>query len=260
MRLPWILPIAAVVATLAHAAPPASNALSCPIDAARDAAQAAEQAAGPRASTRPVVDTTGCLVSVQALRPGVRLYDLRERDAFVEFHLPGAQNARLFDLASMPSVDGGDFVAYDAGRLRADALATCEQLRAVGLRKARVLDGGIAAWAQVHDRSRGLQLNRLGDEEVATLLRDRATRAVVLAEPLRPALGAPAAATRPARTVLLADAQTSTAAIAAKLAAAPATFYWIGTPERLQALLAAQVALERKREAGPAQSSACSAL
>jgi hypothetical protein len=82
----------------------------------------------------------------------------------------------------------------------------------------------------------------------------------VLAEPLRPALGAPAAATRPARTVLLADAQTSTAAIAAKLAAAPATFYWIGTPERLQALLAAQVALERKREAGPAQSSACSAL
>jgi hypothetical protein len=60
--------------------------------------------------------------------------------------------------------------------------------------------------------------------------------------------------------VLLADAQTPTATLAAKLAAAPGTFYWIGTAPRLQALLAAQVALARKREAGPAQSSACSAL
>jgi rhodanese-related sulfurtransferase len=250
--------MAAMFATAVAAAPPASNALSCPIDAARAAARAAE----PAPPAKPVVDTTGCLVPVRMLRPGVRLYDLRAREDYVEFHVPGAQQADVFELAAMPSTNGGDFVAYDAGRRRAEALATCERLRAHGLKKARVLDGGIAAWAQVHDRSRGMQLNRLGDEELAAVVIDPATRAVVLAEPLRPALRAlPATApAKPARTVLLADAQTPTAAIAAKVAAAPGTFYWIGTPQALQSLLAAQVAMERKREAGPSERSSCSAL
>jgi rhodanese-related sulfurtransferase len=250
--------LAAALAPAALAAIDPANTLSCPIDAAR-ASQRAGQIAAP---SGPAVDTRGCLVSVQALRPGTRLYDLRDRAAFLEFHVPGAQHAREVEIASMPRTDAGDFVAYDAGRFRADALATCARLRSRGLGKARVLDGGIAAWAHAHDRARGMQLNRLDDAELAALVGDPATRAVVLADPLRAALGAVPAnrSTQAQRTVVLADEQTPTASIAAKVAAAPATFYWIGNPQRLQALLAAQLALERKREAGPAERSACSAL
>jgi rhodanese-related sulfurtransferase len=259
MRLHLLL-AAAVATTLAGgaAAQAPSSVLSCPIDAAKAASRAAEPA-GP---ARPAVDTTGCLVPVRALRAGTRLYDLREREDFVEFHIPGAEYARAAELASMPRTDGGDFVAYDAGRFRADALATCARLRSRGLKKARVLDGGIAAWAQVHDRSRALQLDRLGDAELAAMVADPATRAVVLAAPLQAALASvPAkAGAKPQRTVVLADEQTPQPAIAAKLAATPDSFYWIGTAARLQSLLAAQVALDRKREAGPAERSACSAL
>jgi len=258
-RFPTLL-AAALAATLAGgaAAQSPSRALSCPIDAAK----AAQRAAEPAAPARPAVDTTGCLVPVRALRAGIRLYDLRERGDFVEFHVPGAEYARVAELASMPRTDGGDFVAYDAGRFRADALATCARLRAHGLKKARVLDGGIAAWAQVHDRSRALQLNRLDDAELAAVVADPGTRTVALAAPLQAALGAvPAkAGAAPQRIVVLADEQVPLATIEAKLAAAPGTLYWIGPATRLQALVAAQVALERKLDAGPAERSACAAL
>jgi rhodanese-related sulfurtransferase len=252
----FLLTAALAPATVAAFDP--ANTLSCPIDAAR----AAQRAGEPAAPSGPAIDTRGCLVPVQALRPGTRLYDLRDRADYLDFHVPGAQHARLVEIASMPRTDGGDFVAYDAGHSRAEALATGARLRSRGLGKARVLDGGIAAWAHVHDRARGIALNRLDDAELAALVSDPATRPVVLAAALRPALGAvPAsAAAKAQRTVVLADEQTPTADIAAKVAAAPATFYWIGTPQLLQSLLAAQVALDRKREAGPAERSACSAL
>jgi rhodanese-related sulfurtransferase len=229
--------------------------LSCPIDAAR-----AEAAIGTPAATAtvPQVSTDGCLVGVKALKPGTRLYDLRGRAEYVEFHVPGAQHASLGDLVSMPRTDGGDFVVYDGGRVRADALQACRRLRSAGMKKARVLDGGIVAWAFAHDRSRALQLNRLADAELPALLADASTRTVVLAEPLRTAAPKPAGATAQ-RTVVLADAQTATTAIESRLATA-STYYWIGTPERLRSLQADFVAMDRKREAGPAERSACAAL
>jgi rhodanese-related sulfurtransferase len=254
--LAFLLSAALAPAVAAGAAP--AKTLSCPIDAAR----AAQRAGEPAPPSAPAVDTRGCLVPVQALRPGTRLYDLRDRADFVDFHVPGAAPASAAELAAMPRTDDGDFVAYDAGRSRSDALATCARLRGQGMAKARVLDGGIAAWAHVHDRARGMQLDRLDDAEMAALVADPATRVDVLAAPLRPALaGIPATrAARVQRSVVLADGTTPLAAIAAKVAASPATFYWIGDPQRLQVLLAAQVAMERKVDAGPAERSACSAL
>jgi rhodanese-related sulfurtransferase len=226
---------------------------SCPIDAAR---AATAKDAGPAPAALP--STAGCLVSVQALPANARLFDLRDRADYVEFHVPGAQQASLGDLVSMPRTDGGAIVAYDAGRFRSDALLTCQRLHSAGLAKARVLDGGIVAWAHAHDRSRALQLNRLADAELPALLADASTRTVVLAPALQPALGARAAG-KGSATVVLADASTPPAAIQARLGT-PATFYWVGSPDRLRALIAELVAMDRKRESGPAERSACSAL
>jgi rhodanese-related sulfurtransferase len=242
--------------TPAAAAPTAAEgAAYCPILAGR-AAQPAQ--AIPTASTN-----ASCLIDVGAVRPDDRLYDLRDRADFAEFHLPGAASASLSELLSQAPSGKARLVVYDSGRFRSDASMLCDQLQAAGLANAKVMSGGIAAWAQVHEPDRALLLTRLSDGDLPGVLAQADVRARTLAPSLAPALGAlaggPAKAGR-TRLVFLADATTPIATIQAQLAKSKGAFYWIGTPDRLRTQIANHLAMDKKRVAGPAQAAACSAL
>ena len=213
----------------------------------------------------PATEDRSCLISAREIGRTEDIFDLRERTAFVDFHIPGAQNATVGTLASMSRAGGKRVVVYDSGHVRSDAFLLCNRLRNAGLKQVKVIDGGIAAWAQLHAQPQALTLNRLSDADVPGALSEASGNVVVLAEAMRPALrqfGAKSssAAGKSSRAVVLADARTPMSAIQAQLAKSRTTFYWVGAPERLQGLLGVQLAQDRKRIAGPAEPSACGAL
>ncbi len=135
----------------------------------------------------------------------------------------------------------------------------------------RLIDGGIAAWAQAHDPARAVAVSGLADTEVVAALSDPKMRATTLGAAMGKVLaehriGAGAAA-KPDRRIVVADLSTPMTEIESKLAGEPGTafapgtaFYWSGTPERLRELIHAHLLIDRKRIAGPAQSATCSAL
>lgn len=194
------------------------------------------------------------------------VFDIRDRSDFVQFHIPGAENLPFGALTAMPKPDAKPVVIYDSGRFRSDAYSLCSRLRSVGIEHVKVLDGGIAAWAQMHAPAQMLALNRLSDSDMPAALSDVEGGPVVLSASLRSALrqfgikALPTPATRSSRTVLLADDTTSLSAIQAQLAKSRTAFYWVGTAERLQTLLGTHLAQDRKRMAGPAESRTCGAL
>lgn len=255
----WCVAAPAVAASKPDTSAPiaSASAFTCPLSASLAATKVAMLA---------VADDKSCLIAAKAVGHSEEVFDLRDRAEFIDFHLPGAQSATVGSLSTMPRVGEKRVVVYDSGRFRSDALLLCDRLRSAGVRQVKVVDGGIAAWAQVHARPQTLTLNRLSDADVPAALSEVSGGAVVLAESLRPALrqfgikSSSTAAARPTRVVLLADAQTPLATIQAQLAKSTTAFYWVGTADRLQALLGAHLAQDRKRTAGPAQPQACGAL
>lgn len=237
--------------------PASASGFACPLSASLAATKAPMPA---------VADDKSCLIAAKAVGSNEEIYDLRDRTEFIEFHVPGAQNTTVGTLATMPRIGEKRVVVYDSGRFRSDAFLLCHRLRSAGMRQVKVVDGGIAAWAQLHARREALTLNRLSDADVPAALSEASSGAVVLAESLGPALRqfgikpSSAAAARPTRAVLLADAQTSPTTIQAQLTKSATAFYWVGTADRLQTLLGAHLAQDRKRTAGPAEPKACGAL
>lgn len=245
--------IAAAPAAGAQDLPPPST---CPLAAQRPATTAA---AVPAAAA-----DRSCLVDASAI--GDReVYDLRSRGDFLRFHVPSARHATPASLPLARRGDHGSFVAYDSGRSRSATFLLCSRLRRAGLANVRLIDGGIAAWAQAHDPARAVAVSRLADTEVVAALSDPKMRATTLGAAMGKVLaehriGAGAAA-KPDRRIVVADLSTPMAEIESKLATAPGTaFYWSGTPERLRELIHAHLLIDRKRIAGPAQSATCSAL
>jgi rhodanese-related sulfurtransferase len=204
-----------------------------------------------------------CLVEAQVLdNHGTDIFDLRDRAGFLEFHVPGARQATVTELVTRPGTSRRPIIVYDGGRFRSDALQLCDRLRHAGFRQVHVVDGGIAAWAQLHDLPETMALNRLSDADVAAALAEPGSRPVVLDKSLRSALPVARDVT-PAgteRVVVLATAATPQPAIRARLKKGITTLYWRGTAKRLRQLLDTQLAQNRKRLAGPAVSKACSAL
>jgi len=217
----------------------------------------------PPPSKAPAAGTgDGCLVAATALdAPGAEIVDLRERERFLAFHVPGARQLSLTELMVQPGGHDRAVVVYDGGRFHADALQLCTRLQHAGLRTARVVDGGIAAWAQLHDQRRALTVNRLADSEIAAALGEPGSQATAISTSLQFATrGARTPAPAPVRRIVLADAGTPASRIQPLLGKGMVTFYWVGSAERLHELLDTQVAQERKRLQGPGVRNTCSAL
>lgn len=223
---------------------------------------AAATVVGVTASVPGFADDRSCLVAPSAVKDSAPIFDLRGRAEFLEFHVPGASHSSVHELAARAGLGDQPVFVYEGGRFRSDALQLCDRLRRAGLMRAKVIDGGIAAWAQTHGRAESLAVSRLADSEVSAALLDpdNATRA------LAGSLGATVARlsgrkSKGHRLVLVADPGTPIASIQSRLSSKDqVTFYWIGTDERLNSLLDAQRAHLHKRDAGPALPKACGTL
>lgn len=227
-------------------------------------ALAAVNKAPPPSAPTVAIDRKSCLIKATALDTGgTDIYDLRDRGRYIEFHVPGAQQATVTELVTRPGTSTRTAVVYDGGRFRSDALLLCDRLRHAGFRQLHVVDGGIAAWAQLHALPETMALSRLADTDVAAALAESGSRPVALTESLRSALPPLMVAGRPhhiERVIVLATPDTPETAIRARLKKGTTTLYWAGTPERLRQLLSTQLAQDQKRLAGPAVAKACDAL
>lgn len=223
---------------------------------------AAATVAGPPASVPELADDGSCLVAPSSMKHSAPLVDLRGRAEFLEFHIPGASHSSIHELAAGAGRSDQPLFVYEGGRFRSDALQLCDRLRRAGLVRAKVIDGGIAAWAQTHGRAESLAVSRLADSEVSAALLDPSNSARALATSLSATVaGLPSRKSKPHRLVLVADPGTPIASIQSRLSTKDkVTFYWIGTNERLKSLLGTQRAHLHKRDAGPAVPKACDTL
>lgn len=217
---------------------------------------------GSTASVPEFADDRSCLVASSALKGSAPIFDLRGRAEFLEFHVPGASHSSVHELAARAGLGDQPLFVYEGGRFRSDALQLCDRLRRVGLAHAKVVDGGIASWAQTHGRAESLAVSRLADSEISAALLDPDNVTRALASSLDATVAKlPNRKGKGRRLVLVADPATPIASIKARLAAKDkVTFYWIGTEERLNSLIGAQHAHLHKREAGPAMPKACGTL
>ena len=216
-----------------------------------------------------ITEDRTCLASIGELKGDYVLVDARSRDEFAQFHIPGAINLSGSELMTTPTIRGKRAIIYDSGKFSSDAYFLCSRLRKAGTTNFKILDGGIAAWAQSRSDPRTAELSRLSDSEVLSALLSPGS----LASSLAPSLSAVLAksipparlrtGTSPSRAVLLATESTPFAAIQARLDShkgKPVSFYWTGTGEKLSQLLAFHSAQESKRNSGPAEPKGCSAL
>lgn len=157
-----------------------------------------------------------------------------------------------------------NIVVYDGGRFQGDALQLCARLRKSGYAQANIIDGGIAGWAQSRRHPASMTLSRLSDHEIAAAVLGADSQVIALSSALQAVLkthGAPHASRTGSRRIVLVDPAASPDKINAQLTGqAHLSLYWLGEAEQLHHLLDQQIAMEAKRQAGPAESSVCGAL
>ncbi|MET3930815.1 rhodanese-like domain-containing protein [Lysobacter soli] len=226
---------------------------------------AATQAHVVPPSTPAAPEDRTCLVDVRAIGTGRALYDVRSRADYLAFHLAGAQHATVAELSRLLRDRPENVVLYDGGKFRSDTFLLCKRLRDEGLRNFKIIDGGIAAWAQAQARPERVALSRLSDADIAAALSDRASLAVPLDNGFAPVLAEHrirmAAKGATGRRILVATASTPTARLESSMdGKGSPTLVWTGDPDRLVALIHAHLRQDQKRVAGPVQSTACSAL
>lgn len=160
----------------------------------------------------------------------------------------------------------GPLIVYDNGRFRSDSLQLCERLSRYGVRDFKVIDGGIAAWAQSTRAPGAPDVSRLSDTEASAALVAGGSTIVPLAGSFSTilrdrGLGTSATGANPSgRTIVLAEPSADRNLIAAKLtrrAGQNTTLYWTGTPDRLASLIGTHLAQEQRRQQGPMVSSTC---
>ncbi|KAF1703327.1 hypothetical protein CSC68_04435 [Pseudoxanthomonas suwonensis] len=195
---------------------------------------------------------------------GARLVDVRDRAEYSRLHIPGAEN---LPLQSLPNARGSSLVVYDGGRLRADALVLCERLHRYGLRDFKVIDGGIAAWAQSQRRTEALDASRLTDVEVAAALAAGQDRVVAHSDGLSAILKKHAIAaggtSKNGRTIVLGHGDLPRDRLLATLSRRSGgniALYWTGAPEQLDAAIARHKAQESRRLDGPMVDYRCPGL
>ena len=199
-----------------------------------------------------------CLISAKQVGSGPVLVDLRSRQDFSRFHIPGAINQQLNQLLSQRPRGA---VVYDAGKLTQDAELLCERLQRYGLQDVRVIDGGIAAWSQLKAPQQALVTSRLDDREVASALLGTRGQVVTLSPGFTQVLALlPPARKLGGQTFVLATSEAEASRHLASRKTGGTALYWIGEPARLHELIEQLVAQDRKRESGPGYSPTCSAL
>ncbi|MBU8975694.1 MULTISPECIES: rhodanese-like domain-containing protein [unclassified Lysobacter] len=252
--------LAATLCTLAFALALPTSAIAattCPLAAAQAPASPSQAPLAPEDRT--------CLIDARALGAKPVLYDLRSRSDYASFHIPDAQHASVAEVSRLLRDRPGAVVLYDGGKFRSDAFLLCKRLRDEGLKNFRIIDGGIAAWAQVQRRAERLEVSRLSDAEVSAALSDRNVSAVALSDGYAPVLSEhrirQATKGSTGRKVLIADTFIPSARLEASLdGKGGPVLYWTGDRDRLVALIHTHLRQDQKRTAGPAQSTACSAL
>lgn len=235
------------------------------VHAATCQAADAPSPATPPAPAPQVQQGAACLVDAAAPTPaGARLVDVRDRAEYSRLHIPGAEN---LPLQSLPNARGSSLVVYDGGRLRADALVLCERLHRYGLRDFKVIDGGIAAWAQSQRRTEALDASRLTDVEVAAALAAGQDRVVAHSDGLSAILKKHAIAaggtSKNGRTIVLGHGDLPRDRLLATLSRRSGgniALYWTGAPEQLDAAIARHKAQESRRLDGPMVDYRCPGL
>lgn len=111
-------------------------------------------------SSLPLVVTPGDLADLMTRIPGVTVLDVRSPAEFASIHIPGSYNVPLDLLpehaAELRGVVGGPVVLVCRSGTRASQAE--QSLRAAGLPRLHVLDGGLVAWeAAGHPLNRGRQ-------------------------------------------------------------------------------------------------------
>ncbi|HEY1137608.1 MAG TPA: rhodanese-like domain-containing protein [Xanthomonadaceae bacterium] len=216
-------------------------------------------------ATAPASDNhVSCLIRPAAIPPSSRMIDVRPASEYANTRIPGAENMSVLQLVSRKNSMPQDIVVYDSGRFPSDALQLCDRLRKAGYAQARVLDGGIAGWAQFRRRPESMALSRLSDSEVAAAILVSDNHVTALSNRLQLVLKEHDIATTGragTRRILLADPAMPEQAINAQMTGQTHLFlYWLGEADQLHRLLDQQIAMEAKRQAGPAESSICSSL
>lgn len=207
-----------------------------------------------------------CLIdAASASLDKASLIDTRDRVEFLKFHIPGAASLSSSALITMPKSNKQQVVVYESGKFRSDAYVLCDRLRRAGMTNFKVLDGGIAAWAQLRGLPEKVALSQLSDQEVATAILDSGNAASAIAATLEPVLKEHGIRSRVAgtRKILLGEATTPVTDLQQKLVRRPAgstVLFWLGSKQRLSQLLSNQLAQDRKRLSGPGQSKGCGAL
>lgn len=217
--------------------------------------------AAPAQSSR---QGASCLIDAAARFPvGAKIVDIRTRAEYSLLHIPGSVNQPL---QSLMNAGAGPLIVYDNGRFRSDALQLCERLSRYGVPDFKVIDGGIAAWAQSTRASGAPDVSRLSDTEASAALVAGGSTIVPLAGSFSAilrdrGLGTSATGANPSgRTIVLAEPSADRNLIAAKLtrrAGQNTTLYWTGTPDRLASLIGTHLAQEQRRQQGPMVSSTC---
>ena len=207
-----------------------------------------------------------CLIdAASATLDKASLVDTRDRVEFLKFHIPGAASLSSNALIAMPKSNKQQMVVYESGKFRSDAYVLCDRLRRAGMKNFKVLDGGIAAWAQSRGLPEKVALSQLSDQEVATAILDPGNATSTIATSFEPILkehGIKSRATG-TRKILLGEAATPVADLQHKLVRRPAgstVLFWVGSKQRLSQLLSNQLAQDQKRLSGPGQSKGCGAL
>lgn len=208
-----------------------------------------------------------CLIDAAARLPATaRVVDIRDRAEYSQLHIPGAVNQPLH---SLRSANSGPLIVYDNGRFRSDALQLCERLSRYGVRDFKVIDGGIAAWAQSTRAQGVLDVSRLSDTEASAALVAGTSAVVTLSGSFPPVLrshGIDVSAANPSssgRTIVLAEPGTSHEQMAGRLVrrnGQNTTFYWTGSAGQLANLIGVHLAQDQRRRQGPMVNPNCPGL
>ncbi len=206
----------------------------------------------------------GCLVDAGAIGKEAKIVDLRSREEYATFHIPGADNQPMTALMNYGSKKA---VIYDSGKLQQDAQLLCERAARYGLKQVQVVDGGLAAWSQLYAPAHALEASRLNDAEVSSALLANESQVLSLSAEfgamLKSIQSSPAARGASRRLIILASSPAQLPQVQKQLTRKPGgrtALYWIGDAARLQTLISNHVAQDQKRLEGRGHSSTCSSL
>ncbi|SOD51626.1 Rhodanese-like domain-containing protein [Pseudoxanthomonas wuyuanensis] len=224
-------------------------------------------AAAPVPLAKPVLTSDSavartCLVDAATASKDARVIDLRPRDQYAAFHIPGADNQPMTALMNQGSKKA---VVYDGGKLPQDAQLLCERLARYGLTQFQVIDGGLASWSQLHAPARAAEVSRLSDADVSSALLANEGQVLALSAEFNPVLKSiQSQARKPGkRLIVLASSPALLPQIQKQLSRKPGgrtALYWIGDAGRLQSLISTHIAQDQKRLEGPGHSNTCSSL